>query len=57
METKKLLEIIRANLENGKLSCGAAHKISEEHNVSLAEIGKLCDEEKIKIFGCQMGCF
>jgi hypothetical protein len=57
MENKDLAAIIRENLEDGKLHCEKAYQIAAEHNVKLWEIGKICDEEKIKIKGCQLGCF
>jgi len=53
----ELVIIIRENLEDGKLSCGRAHAIAREHSVRLWQIGQVCDEEKIKIAGCQLGCF
>jgi hypothetical protein len=57
MEKDELLRIIRENLEDGKLSCERAYKIAGEYNIRLWEIGKACDEGKIKIRGCQLGCF
>jgi LAO/AO transport system kinase len=57
MEKKELLTLIRENLEDGKLACDRAYKIAEEHDLKLWQIGKICDEEKIKIKGCQLGCF
>ncbi len=57
MEKSELVKIIRTNLEDGKLSCARAHAIAREHNVKLRQIGQACDEEKIKIIGCQLGCF
>ncbi len=41
----------------GKISCPMCFKIAREHNCSVAEIGPLCNELKIKIVGCQLGCF
>ncbi len=57
MEKAELKRIILDNLEDGKLSCGSAHRIAESYGVKLWEIGKVCDEEKIKIGGCELGCF
>jgi hypothetical protein len=57
MEKNELVKIIRGNLEEGKLHCGRAHAIAREYNVRLWEIGEACDEENIKIAGCQLGCF
>ena len=57
MEKQELLTLIRKSLEDGKLHCETAYQIAAEHNLKLWEIGKICDEEKIKIKGCQLGCF
>jgi hypothetical protein len=57
MEKQDILATIRANLENGKLPCERAYSIAAEHNLKLWQIGKICDEENIKIKGCQLGCF
>lgn len=57
MEKNELLQKIRENLADGKLPCDRAYQISAENDVKLWEIGKICDEEKIKITGCQLGCF
>lgn len=57
MEKNELLTVIRNSLEDGKLRCERAYRIAAEHDVKLWEIGKICEEEKIKIQGCQLGCF
>jgi hypothetical protein len=61
MEESKLREIIKkaAVDDNGrrKLSCAEAFKIAAEHSVSLRDIGRICNEEQIKIRECQLGCF
>jgi hypothetical protein len=57
MEKNELIAIIRAAVEDGKLSCEAAYRIADRYQVKLWEIGKICDEENIKINGCQLGCF
>lgn len=39
------------------LTCSDAYKIAEELKVNLSDIGKLCNENGIKIMGCQLDCF
>jgi len=39
------------------LRCGEAFALAERHGVALAEIGRLCNENHIKIVNCQLGCF
>lgn len=57
MERKALLQLILASLEDGKLYCERAYEIARENDLKLWQIGKICEEEKIKIKGCQLGCF
>ena len=61
MKKEKLLEILISESENldGKkiLFCEKAHEISKVNNVSLSEIGTLCNEKGIRIKKCQLGCF
>lgn len=51
--------ISKAILENEKMkiSCRDALGIAEEYRVSPAVIGKICNENKIRICKCQLGCF
>ena len=48
-----------AVLREGKkrLTCAEARQLSEEHNISLKEIGDICNALGIKIMDCQLGCF
>ena len=39
------------------LSCKKAHEISDDLDVSLGRIGKVCNEETVRIKSCQLGCF
>lgn len=39
------------------LSCARAFEIHRQHDVPLAEIGRICNENNIKIRACQLGCF
>ncbi len=57
MTRNELVKAVQAAAEQGKLSCARAHELSAELGVPLAEIGKVCNELKIKIAACQLGCF
>ena len=37
--------------------CAKAYEIFEKHGIPLIEIGKYCNQNKIKIAKCQLGCF
>lgn len=41
----------------GKLTCKKAFLLAEELNLSLKDIGDVCNVEDIKIIRCQLGCF
>lgn len=48
--------IVQAAVEN-RLSCEKAHALTQELNIPLSEIGSICNDLKIKITACQLGCF
>jgi hypothetical protein len=39
------------------ISCARAFEMHRQYNVSLADIGRICDENDIRICACQLGCF
>lgn len=45
--------------KNGQLfiECAEARIIAEKLAIKFIEVGKICDEEKIKIINCELGCF
>jgi hypothetical protein len=57
MTPKKIVEAIQTASENNRLSCEKAHELARDLNISLQEIGEICNELKIKIAACQLGCF
>lgn len=58
MTRKKLIiEAIQTASAGGKLTCEKAHSLARELKVPLKEIGSICNELKIKITACQLGCF
>lgn len=40
-----------------RLPCKAAFTIAATNDVKLNDISAICEEEKIKITNCQLGCF
>ncbi|MGI5876282.1 MAG: hypothetical protein ACOX6X_05625 [Dethiobacteria bacterium] len=40
-----------------KIPCVMVFKVARDFGLSAAEVGKLCNELKIKIINCQIGCF
>jgi hypothetical protein len=53
-ELKEKCTLIKGRLH---LECSEARSIAKKFEVNLKEIGKLCNEEKIKLFSCELGCF
>ena len=43
--------------ERGKMPCKRAFQLAEELDLSLKDIGNICNAEGIKIIHCQLGCF
>jgi len=39
------------------ISCAVAIKIANDMKLTPAEVGRVCNEMKIKIMNCQLGCF
>ena len=57
MNREKVIEAIQASSAGNRLTCEQAHALAKELKVTLQEIGALCNELKIKISACQLGCF
>lgn len=57
MTREKSIEAIRTAAKENRLSCEKAHELTETLGISLQELGALCEELKIKITACQLGCF
>lgn len=58
MEKKdKVVDKLKEVATEGKISCTQARKIAEDLEVELAEVGKLCDDNDLKIYACELGCF
>jgi len=40
-----------------RLNCADAFKLAERLDVELHEISSVCNQSKIRISNCQLGCF
>jgi hypothetical protein len=54
---ERLIEEVRKASVNGILSCEAAHTLAKTLDIPLGDIGAVCNELKVKITACQLGCF
>jgi hypothetical protein len=53
----KIKELLKEKAVNGKISCPVARNIAEELSVPYKDVGRNADELRIKITGCELGCF
>lgn len=53
----EILEAVRRATPEGKITCTAARKLAAEYKVHPRVIGRACDELKVKIHSCELGCF
>lgn len=40
-----------------KLACAEAFALASQFQVKPIEIGRVCNQQNIRIFNCQLGCF
>ena len=40
-----------------KLPCAEAFELAQEFEVKVIDIGRICNQQNIKICKCQLGCF
>ena len=57
LEQMKIIEELKKLALQGKISCSEARQLADKLEIHPSEVGKACDEAKIKIFGCELGCF
>lgn len=53
----RIKEAVLAAARDGRLACAVALELANKLGVPPAVIGAAADELKIKIRGCQLGCF
>lgn len=56
-EKEELIAKIQGAAKDGKIPCAVAFAISKENGIPVRKIGELCNQLKIKITQCQLGCF
>lgn len=58
MTDKEIIaEKLKEQAPKGKISCHQARLLADEFKVEPRIIGELCDELKIKVCACELGCF
>lgn len=56
-EARKVEEALAARAKDGRIACREALKLADELGVPPIRIGEAANTLKIKIKGCQLGCF
>jgi hypothetical protein len=56
---KELVDAVLKSADGDRrtLTCGEAFVLAENYEVELAEIGRICNQNNVKICKCQLGCF
>ncbi|MDO8303687.1 MAG: hypothetical protein Q7T18_10640 [Sedimentisphaerales bacterium] len=58
---EQIVEVVlkKSQMSEGqrKLSCAQAFVLAQEMGTTVLEIGRICNEQNIKICACQLGCF
>jgi len=54
---EKVKAEVMKRAEDGRISCTTARQIAKDLGVAIREVGHACDELKIKIYACELGCF
>lgn len=53
----KIAERLKEIAPNGKINCSEARKLAAELKLDPGVLGEICNKLKIKVFGCELGCF
>jgi hypothetical protein len=57
MDTHKMEKMFKeAGIEN-EITCPQAFALAKKHKIPKKDISEYCNSHKIKIRGCQLGCF
>jgi hypothetical protein len=43
--------------EKRTLSCAEAHRIADEHGVERQLVGRICNDNQVRVTTCQLGLF
>ena len=57
MDNEKIYDEIKKRSKDGQIGCKQCFEVAQCCKVNLEEVGRMCNEKKIKIRFCQLGCF
>jgi hypothetical protein len=52
-----IIEAAKESDGRRKLTCAEAFRLAQRFDTRLHEIGRICNEQNIRISQCQLGCF
>jgi len=55
--TERVLEAVRQAAPDGRLTCAQARQLAARLGVRPRVIGTACNKLKVKLKGCELGCF
>ncbi len=57
MTDEQILEALRPLVRDEKLACKDALELAAKLNLKPGVIGRICNQNEIRIINCQLGCF
>ncbi len=54
---EKIVSLLNERAVDNRIPCPVVRKIAEELSLPYREVGKVADELRIRITGCELGCF
>ena len=63
-EKEQLIDAVLNSAKNGResdgrkqLTCAEAFELAKKYEAEIIEIGRICNQNNIRICKCQLGCF
>lgn len=57
MDNEKIRDAFAKEGITNEILCPQAFAVSEKYGISKKDIAAYCNQNKVKIRGCQLGCF
>ena len=57
MTEQEILAALRPLVREDRLACKDALELAGKLEIQSTRIGKICDQNQIRIINCQLGCF
>jgi hypothetical protein len=57
MDLEQVKKEVEAAAQSGRIDCHDARALAERLGVPYSQVGKACDELKVKLHSCELGCF